>query len=168
MPTPLSPAIPSLRAPPALTNHKLFLLLKKKSTLIVLFTPSALHRLTGCKQLTCFCKNRRADSTLSEWWKWLLDLWWGFKLLLPALVDAATPISVSGKHKNISMAGQYWNQTNIVYTAAAELTSLKHFGTGEVTGGCLGGNSTASLIPSHPQPSPCMSCLSAPSFPSYF
>lgn len=100
--------------------------------------------------------------------KWLLDLWWGFKILLPALVDAATPVSVSGKHKNISMAGQYWNQTNNVYTAAAELTSLKHFGTGEVTGRCLGGNSTASLIPSHPQPSPCMPCLSAPTFPSYF
>lgn len=123
--TPLPLPHPPPRAPPALTNHKLFLLLKKRAHL-----SSCLHLLQCidwqiCKQMTCFCKNQWADSALSEWWKWLLDLWWGFKLLLPALVDAATPISVSGKHKNISMAGQYWNQTNIVYTAAAELTSLK-------------------------------------------
>lgn len=28
----------------------------------------------------------------------------------PAPADAVTPLPVSGKHKNVSVPGQYWNQ----------------------------------------------------------
>lgn len=57
--------------------------------------------------------------------------------------------------------------TKLSIQNSVELTSLISVGTGKVTRGCFGGNKNVSLIPSHPQPSLCMSCLNAPCFPSH-